>query len=427
MEESSNIVAGAGSKVAGWLKAGLTSLAGLLGGAVLMYVSPLVNKVVAPPKPLANFEFQAKGLDVTFEDRSTGGHSGWWDFGDGTALVPFTPDRQIVQHKYAKPGSYSVKLSVKNLIDEENDRTVMVVLDGETTTTTPTIDTFGVVPVSGDYAPATFRVVSKVRDATLCVWVVGEQPIEVSPETANGSQEERFFTFKDPGAYKVRMAATNGKHLVEKAEIVNVKKPPMGTVTATVAVTYEAVQVDRRTSRPAVPISFPNGGVTFSQDFAPPAGFEFVTANFDAQTRYTSYRTPPTVQISPDKKKLTVSGELAQARPKNTTLNIPLLVTEQSVSPPALKTVDPVSMPLPVPGTTVVPLPALPQNWLATKRKITLALTQDGKEVRWKEGELPTNAAVQMSPNNMFVVTATEQGNQLRIDFGEVKLSIFGN
>ena len=43
---------------AGWIKAGLTSLAGLVSGAVLMYASPLLDRVIKPDKPIANFQYE---------------------------------------------------------------------------------------------------------------------------------------------------------------------------------------------------------------------------------------------------------------------------------------------------------------------------------------------------------------------------------
>ena len=147
--------------IAGWIKAGLTSLAGLVSGAVLMYASPLLDRVIKPDKPIANFQYSAKGLVVTFQNHSTGGHEGWWDFGDGAALQPFVPGQPTVAHTYAKPGNYNAKLSLRNLINAENERAVNVVVDPGATAP-PAIDVFTLVPVQNDYAPATFRAVTKV-------------------------------------------------------------------------------------------------------------------------------------------------------------------------------------------------------------------------------------------------------------------------
>ena len=88
--------AGIKGTLSGWIKAVLTSIVGLVSGALLMYLTPLVNNAIKPAKPLANFAAQLNGLNVNFSNRSTGAVQGWWDFGDGTALEPFDPKVEIV-------------------------------------------------------------------------------------------------------------------------------------------------------------------------------------------------------------------------------------------------------------------------------------------------------------------------------------------
>src|SRR5262245_22466169 len=104
-----------GGKLFGWIKAGVTGLFGLVSGAVLVYFTPLVDRVIKPGKPVANFKVEADGLKVAFHNRSTGGGDGWWDFGDGSALEPFLSNEDAVTHTYAKPGVYTAKLSLRNL------------------------------------------------------------------------------------------------------------------------------------------------------------------------------------------------------------------------------------------------------------------------------------------------------------------------
>jgi PKD repeat protein len=101
---------GVKSVVSGWIKTLMTSLFGLMTGAVIMYLTPLVNSAIKPAKPVANFASQIDGLTVNFNNRSTGGVHGWWDFGDGTALEPFDPKVDVVKHTYAKPDSYKRSL-----------------------------------------------------------------------------------------------------------------------------------------------------------------------------------------------------------------------------------------------------------------------------------------------------------------------------
>jgi PKD repeat protein len=405
------------SRIASWLKAGLTSLFGVVSGAALMYATTFVNKELAPPPPIANFQFEAKGLEVTFQNRSTGAHDGWWDFGDGTALVPCVPDQTLV-HTYAKPGPYQVKLSLKNLIGDTNERAVTVAVDGGPTEP-PSIDAFLILPVNGTNAPAMFQVTSKVTGATICVWSIGDRPLEI--KDAAKDDRNRLLTFKKAGKYVVKLAATNGSQTAEKQTTVEVKEPPSGTVAATVAVIYEAVFVETSTTKPVVQLQFQQSGVKFNQDFAPDAGFVFVNADFDPQMKYGDYKSPPSLDISSDKKKLTISGELVNPLAKYATLSIPLVVTQQRVSPPAVKTADPVSVQLKLPGTTLVPLPVLPPGWVATKRTIALSLMQDDKHIDWQAGQLPQNEAIKILPGSPIVVSASEQTDQLRIDLSEVK------
>src|SRR5437660_9376606 len=96
----------------------LSTFAVLLSGAALMYVSPLVDHFVKPNPPIANFGVDKDGLKLTVHNQSSGGHEGWWDFGDGSALEPFDPDKTTFEHKYAAAGQYPVKLSLKSVFGD---------------------------------------------------------------------------------------------------------------------------------------------------------------------------------------------------------------------------------------------------------------------------------------------------------------------
>src|SRR5262245_21573506 len=98
-----------------WIKPILGALAGLFSGAVMMYLSPLLDKVFKPAKPIANFAADPGGTTVSFHNRSQGFHSGWWDFGDGSPLELIQPEQEIVTHTYVNPGDYTVKLVVRNV------------------------------------------------------------------------------------------------------------------------------------------------------------------------------------------------------------------------------------------------------------------------------------------------------------------------
>src|SRR5690242_15838452 len=184
-----------GSKIAGWLKGAVGAAAGLLSGAVMMYVSPLIDKVVKPPKPVANFAVDHEGTTVTFHDRSAGPHTGWWDFGDGTPLEQVQANQDLVTHTYASPGDYTAKLSVQNVLGDESERVVNLHLEADPAHTDgPQVLSLDVFPPSSaPYAPATFHVAGKVKNAQVCFWDVNDGR---TLELADGSEtQERLLTF----------------------------------------------------------------------------------------------------------------------------------------------------------------------------------------------------------------------------------------
>src|SRR5262245_23776746 len=205
-----------------------------------MYLSPLVDKVIRPAKPVANFSIAHEGLKVTFQNRSAAGTEGWWDFGDGSALEPFSPKQETVTHPYPKPGVYTAKLTLRNLLGEENERSVTVDVQGGAAGP-PAIDALQVVPLRPDtYAPATFRVVGKVKNAELCIWSLGDdQPLEISADAGS----DRVVTFKRPGTHVIKLVAVSGKQTAERVETVRVGEPPRGKVMAMLTVSDQGTRV----------------------------------------------------------------------------------------------------------------------------------------------------------------------------------------
>src|SRR5438067_9103208 len=112
------------SKTFGWIRGAIGAFAGLLSGAAVMYLSPLVDRVVKPPRPLANFAVETDGLTATFHNRFAG--EGWWDFGDGSPLEPAVAQDASISHTYSKAGTFTAKLMVRNYIGDEHERSVGV-------------------------------------------------------------------------------------------------------------------------------------------------------------------------------------------------------------------------------------------------------------------------------------------------------------
>ncbi|HYV37378.1 MAG TPA: PKD domain-containing protein [Gemmataceae bacterium] len=408
------------SGIGGWLKALIAAVFSAASGAALMYASPLLDSVIKPAKPVANFQAQVNGLNVTFQNKSTGGHEGWWDFGDGSAMEPFVPDEPAIAHTYAKAGTYTVKLSLKNIINEANDRTANVSVD-PTEATSPKIEAFNVIPVNGDYAPAAFHVITKVKNADMCVWALGDRPMEFNPDPPDGNQE-RYVTFKEPGIYVMRLAITNGKQTDEKYERVEVKAAPKGMVTATLAVTYEAARTDHKKTSPFVQMHFQvqdKGDVqTVIKQIQADPGFEFIKADV-VQPIKGPFVNSAKVQIDPAKRDTVVlTSELKRPSAKTAVAPacvVQLALVQQRRAVAVAKAPEPVSMNLAVPGTTLMPLPQLASGWEAKSRKMTLDLQQDGRSLGRFDGNMPHNAAVQIG-GGVYVFSATEQNGQLRVD-----------
>ncbi len=420
--------------IGGWIKAGVTSVFGLLSGAALMYVTPLVNNAVKPPEPVANFGFQAQGLAVTFQNRSTGATDGWWDFGDGSALEQFTPGQDTIAHTFAKPGPYQVKLSLTNLFNEKTERSVTVNLDNATAVP-PVIEQFDAIPLSpGMSAPAVFRLVAKVKNADTIVWTFeGSKPIEVSSETAG--VQERWVTVSEPGYYTFRLAAAGAKQTVEKAtapQFVGMAQsgnPPMATVT----VTYlAAVQVDRKEN---VPFNVMLAWNPDCKDTLCPVvaersavpGYQIVKAEINGNVRDALLRGVPTVEIAPDRSKVIVKGELVRPSgmlahirvlPK---FHVPIKVTMEKRSGATPQTFE-LPMCVNVPGQTKIPLPALSGNWQATKRQVALNL-KEGDRAVWSGTDMPSNNQVQLKGRPVFV-SGTLQDNQVVLTVTDTRVGL---
>jgi PKD repeat protein len=430
-----------GSKLAGWIKAVVGTAAGLFSGALVMYLSPLVDKVVRPSKPVSNFAIDQEGTTVTFHNRSLGGSSGWWDFGDGSALEEVVPGQEVVAHTYPAAGDYTAKLTVRNFLNEEDERTVTLRLDGSKGSP-PAITSLEVVPVGTSCcAPATFRLVSKVKNAQVCVWDLDDdQPLEILTE--NLEAQDRLVTFRKPGGYVIKLAAVNGGQAVERSEVVSVADPPAGTVTAVLNVTDTATQVKTETT-----------SYTFSETFPPqakddvyrftrqaPARPGFAIKDVRVRTNAgpgTSLGGQPQLAIDPkdvtaagarnlslqlvqDGRLVQLGGELFRdaslKRGTAPAVRVPVVLTQEkrtSVSRPPV----PVSATLTVPGTAVLALPPLPADWVDAKRLYRLEL-QDGERVVWQDAQLPRNKPVTVQKRRCLL-TAAPAGDQVRIDLVE--------
>jgi PKD domain-containing protein len=297
------------AKSGGWLKAGIVGVFALGSGIAGTYATQVVNSVIKPGKPVANFSVAAEGLTVSCQNQASG-ESGWWDFGDGTSLVPFAAD-QSVTHTYTKPGSYTVKLTVRNFLRDENERSVPVeVATGPKELPAPLITGFAVTPVgSSSMAPATFRVTGDVVNAEHCVWDFGDGRVEV----ADGGKIDRMVTFDKPGQLSLSLVAHSGKQAVKQAAAVKIDAAPAGTLMAVLRVIDSGNEIKSVPRNASVAIPVPTGKnapVTFSKPLQARPGFTIAKAA-PAIDRPIAGVKSYKLEIAPDKHSVMVTGEWA--------------------------------------------------------------------------------------------------------------------
>ncbi len=412
-----------GNIVSGWFKAAVSSVFGLVSGAALMYLTPLVHNAVKPSRPVANFAYQAQGLTVTFQNRATAGNQGWWDFGDGSALEPFAPTQDTVVHTYGRPGVYAAKLSLRNLLGEENERSVPVALDSASAPA-PVIEAFQVVPIRADCtAPATFRIVSKIKNAETCILALGDdRPLEFLPDPA--AAQDRLVTYKEPGYFTIKLVALNGKQTAEKSEMVFVNLGETGQPTVTLQVTYEAVQVERLERTYNVPIGFPpqwqENAYPFRVEQKADLGFEIREARLGKLADGRHFKAPPKVEVPADRTRVWLTGELIkpgslwQRHAPPPAVGIPVTLVQEKRSRPMVRPAEPMMANLTVPTSLLLPLPALPSNWELKKRQLALQV-HEGKHLLWQDAKLPASANLRLQ-NRSCRLTAVEVGHQVKID-----------
>ncbi len=306
---------GVGAKVrgtvSGWIKGAIGLVLGVGSGAAVMYSNAIVDRVIKPSKPLANFAVAADGLNVTCQNHAAG-ESGWWDFGDGSPLEAFDPAQPAVAHAYPKPGNYSVKLTVRNFLAEENDRSVAVDLTTPPQTLPPAITGLTVDALGGrSTAPAAFVVRGTAANVTQVVFdCTGKVPsLDIAPGAF-----EKFVVFDTPGVHDIRLIGLNGKQPAAKEERrVTVDAAAAGSLSAVVYAVDSGTQTDTRPDLHVEPVPVPKGAdKTFTRALRIPAG----TTVADAQALPVKGPQAKAVKsvrvdVAADKKSATLAGEWA--------------------------------------------------------------------------------------------------------------------
>ncbi len=405
-----------------WLKAGVTSVFGLVSGAALMYLTPVVDSVIKPGKPLANFATQVQGLTVTFSNRTLHATEGWWDFGDGSALEPFSPKQDTVTHTFPHADKFNVKLSVQNLIGEQNERVAAVNVGTENS---PRLDIkrFEVTP--DPQLAGVYHVKAEVENAQLCIWSLGEhRPLVVSSDTS--ANQDRQITITHPGKHVLRLVAFNGKETVEKDCVVEVGSDVSKVLTCACArlqVCYDAVQVQRETLQRNISVPWPAGHRETTCSFAiartlDNAHKDYKVLDVAVANKGDAHVRNVQVELAADRGSFVLRGELVQQAhwwqlnqhaPPPWVAQVTLTLERRSA--PQQVAMDEVPVKMNVPGTTTIPIPRLSQGWQMTQKHLHLELS-DGKERVWTGEQPPANAALKLGART-FVVSGVEQDGQL--------------
>lgn len=322
----------------GLLKLGLGGAAGLATGVIGVYATAIVDKVAKPPKPLANFSCTTDGLNVTCNNLASG-QTGWWDFGDGTTLQEFKGDEPQVTHAYDKPGNYTVKLVVRNFLNEENDRAVAVTVANGTTTTGggPAVTNLTVEPVGNGTAPATFRVKGMVQNAQNVIFDAGDKAQQPEYLPASGGSFERLVVFEQPDRYPVQVFAMTGGKIHKVFQTVEVKAPAAGALSVVLKVTDSGTRVEKTTKPTTVPIRVPEKPAgAFERVILPDGGFTLAEVKLGVVTSKAVKDVK--AEVAADKKSVKVSGvwtgtvEAVNRAAGGSDVMVPLTLTQERTS-----------------------------------------------------------------------------------------------
>jgi hypothetical protein len=314
-------------------------LAGLVAGIVGMYSTAIVNSVAKPAKPLANFSVSAEGLNVNCQNHATG-DSGWWDFGDGTPLEPFDATQPAQTHTYTKAGSYTVKLTVRNFLSEENERTVPVDLHAGTASapaTMPTISKFSVEAIGGaTVSPATFRVKGEVQNAERVIWDLGGEKLEVTD--SNGAFE-KLIVFEHPGSFPIQLTGLTDHTAVKQATMVTVTQSRIGSLAVLVRTSDIGNRLFRKDFPEMVALPLPPKGakqMTFEKTVNARLGFDVIEAKLGKAA--TGAVKNLKIEVAADRKSAKLSGEFTATGESATKASggsdamIPVVLTQEKTT-----------------------------------------------------------------------------------------------
>jgi hypothetical protein len=439
----------------GWIKTILGMVGGLISGAVVMYATAFVDKAVKPAKPMPNFRVEHEGYSVRFQNLSPG-YEGWWDFGDGTELLP-TSAAQDPTHKYTRPGDYSVKLSLTNLFGEENERSVPLHIEDVPAAKLPRVLSLTAERVgNSDYAPVLYHIKAKTENAPLCLLDLGDAK-DAEVLTDGTASMERYVTYDKAGDFVIKLRVINGTATAYETEVASVQDAPAGAVQVRLTAVDSGTAVTVRTQSLVFNDTF---RADVKGDVSPLIAREHTAASFadrdkewtirDVQLKAANGKEVSLgdkteapldaaalglpsarnlrLQLTPDRRSVHLVGELVRAPAGKTPALLPTLMiqgtmTEELRKPDARTVPLPTYLQVPAVGKTtteVVTLPSLPTDWVNPQpRKLNLAVS-DGSTVVAPSVPIPGRVELTLQ-NRRCVLTATpgkdkDNRDQVRLD-----------
>jgi len=430
-----------------WLKTILGIVGGLFSGALVMYLTPLLNDAIKLTKPVANFRIERDGSTARIHNLSLDGQ-GWLDYGDGSPLQPVVPGGgELFEHTYLAAGDYTVKMTLHNLLGDESERSAPLRIEETSDKQGPRLQALQVIPVSPtSYAPATFRVVSQALNTQLYIWDLGDgRPLEIHSQTTG--PHERLVTFPKAGTYNLRLAAVNGVNHDEKTQTVTVQEAPAGTITAILTATDEGLRREVHFQQTHFGVSLPHdvtdAVLPFERQVFCESGCVLrdavITLGGGKEIRLGNKATIPldpallgwkqvqnlALSAGPDRRTLKLTGEyvrdtalLRAGRAPLPHLTLQVTLQEERETPSG-RTVTPMTTTLKLPASgssssAVLALPPLPPSWVKGQRKLLLEL-RDGERVAWQQSQLPCSAGLTLQ-QHPYQVTATASKDQIKIE-----------
>ena len=206
---------------------------------------------------------------------------------------------------------------------------------------------------------------------------------------------------------------------------------------ANLQVTFQAAHVQRLLKQVNLHTAFPHDRKEQAYPFTVThweAGYQIVDAKFAKPVKDAGVRNP-SLAVSQDKTKVVMTGELVkpagimawQKNPPPLQRTPTVDLTLEQRSEPVMKTSDPITAEVQLPGTTLLPLPKLSSRWDVKSSMYHLELF-DGTLLVFQGSKLPVSATLQYK-NHPYHLTAIQEPDNIRLELIDAKatLSPIGN